>query len=453
MKKIIKKICRFIGKIIKFFDKIIITPIMKIIIKITDVLKSNGKGLEKILITKQALLVLSLLISCVAFYVVDKNANFIVDNQAEILNSQPVTAFYNQEAYVVEGLPETVDVILIGKKSHIYLAKQQPNQKVTVDLRELSTGTHRVTLKYNQNVSSVQYKIDPSKITVVIHEKKHVKREVTYEILNRDKLDSKLDISSVTLTESEVTINGSEKQISQVAYVKALVDVLNIVNPEVGTTNVNGVKLVAYDSSGEIVDVEILPETLDATVKLVSSSKEVPIKIIPEGQLAVGYAIDSLTASTKTVTVYGSEENLANITYVPVYVKVDGISENKEYIGEKVIKPTGAREISLKTVNVKLTVGPEVQKEVQISDIQIINLDPSLKAQAGSIDDSKITAIVKGTAKNLENLDETTITAVIDLKDYTKKGEYDVSVKVIGEDLRFNYTSKTMKIKIKIYQK
>ena len=452
MKKIIKKICRFIGKIIQFFDRIIITPIMKIVIKITDVLKTNSKGFEKILITKQALLIISLLISCIAFYVIDKNTNFIIDNQAEILNSQAVTAIYNQEAYVVEGLPETVDVILVGKKSHIYLAKQQPNQKITVDLRELTPGTHKVALKYSQSVGSVEYKIDPSKITVVIHDKVSATRELTYEILNRDKLDSKLDIASVNLSKTEVTIKGSEKQINSVAYVKALIDVENVVNPEAGTTNVNGVNLVAYNKNGETVKVEILPETVDATLKLVSSSKEVPIKVIPEGSLALGYAIDSLTASTKMVTIYGSEENLANVTYVPVYVDIDEVSVDKDFT-VNVSKPAGVREMSLKTLTVKLTVDSEVQKEITISDIQIINLDSKLKAQAGSESDSKITAIVKGTQKNLDALDETKITAVIDLSEYTKTGKYDVEVKVIGEDLRINYSSKTKKIAIRIYEK
>ncbi len=452
MKKIIKKICRFIGKIIQFFDRILITPIMKIVIKITDVFKSNSRGFEKILITKQALLIISLLISCIAFYIVDKNTNFIIDNQAEILNSQPVTAVYNQEAYVVEGLPETVDVILVGKKSHIYLAKQQPDQKITVDLRELTPGTHKVALKYSQSVGSVEYKIDPSKITVVIYDKVSSSRELTYDILNRDKLDSKLDIASVSLSKTEVTIKGSEKQINDVAYVKALIDVNNVVNPVAGTTNVNGVNLVAYNTSGQIVNVEILPETVDATLKLVSSSKEVPIKVIPKGNLAVGYAIESLTASTKTVTIYGSEESLADITYVPVYVDIDEVSSDKDFT-VNIEKPAGVREVSLKTLTVKLTVGKETQMELDISDIQIINLDPTLKAQAGSESDSKITAIVKGTEKNLLALDETTITAVIDLEGYTKTGKYDVEVKVIGDDLRINYSSKTKKIAIRIYEK
>lgn len=452
MKKLIRKICRFIGKIIQFFDRLIITPIMKIVIKITDLFKINSKGFEKLIITRQALLIISLIIACITFYIVDQNTSFIVDNQAEILNSQPVTAIYNKEAYVVEGLPDAVDVILVGKKSHIYLAKQHPDQKITIDLRELPTGTHKVSLKYRQTVGTIDYIIDPSMITVVIYDKVSAVRELSYEILHRDKLDSKLDIASVNLSKTEVTIKGSEKQINSVAYVKALVDVENIVNPLAGETSINGVKLVAYDANGSIVNVEVLPETVDAKVKLVSSSKEVPIKIIPKGNLAVGYAVDSLTASTKTVTVYGSEESLTDINYVPVYVDIDNVSSNKDFT-VNVTKPTGVRYVNLKTVNIKLVVGKEVQSELQISDIKIINLAPNLKAQAVSEKDSRITAIIKGTEKAIQSVDETKISAVVDLAEYTKAGEYEVEVFVVGEDLKLSYTPKTKKVKIRIYQK
>ena len=40
-----------------------------------------------------------------------------IENSAEILKSLPVTTEYNEASYVVEGLPETVDVTLIGSKT------------------------------------------------------------------------------------------------------------------------------------------------------------------------------------------------------------------------------------------------------------------------------------------------------------------------------------------------
>ena len=299
MKKLIKAICRFIGKIILFFDKILITPLMKLFMKITDFFKNNTKGLEKYLTSKRALLVISLLIAFLAFYTLDKNSSIMMNNYAERIYGEPVNAIYNEEAYVIEGIPKTADVVLIGSKSNIFLAKQYPTKGISVDLRELSVGTHRVPLKYSQSFSFVDYKIDPSYVTVVIHNKISGKREVTYEILHRESLDSKLDISAVSLSKTEVTVKGNEDTLNKVGYVKALVDLNNLVSPKAGEMTLKNCNLVAYDDNGNVVDVEIIPETVDADLTLTSSSKTVPIKVMPKdgGKLALGYAISSLTPS------------------------------------------------------------------------------------------------------------------------------------------------------------
>ena len=190
MKKLIKKLCKFIGKILLFFDKLLITPVMKVVLKITDFFKNNSKNAEKFLTSKKALLVISLLIAFLAFYKLDKDSNIMMNNYAERLYGEPVTAIYNEEAYVVEGLPKTADVVLIGNKSNIFLAKQYPTKGISLDLRELSVGTHKVQLKYSQSFSFVDYTIDPSYVTVVIYDKISGTREVNYEILHRESLDS-----------------------------------------------------------------------------------------------------------------------------------------------------------------------------------------------------------------------------------------------------------------------
>lgn len=452
MKKIIKKICKFIGKIILFLDKLIITPIMKLIIRITDFFKTNGQNLERALTTKSSLLVISLLIAFIAFYVVDKNSSLMLNNYAERLYGQSVKAIYNEEAYVVEGLPDTAEVVILGKKTNIFLAKQYPSNGITVDLRELSVGTHRVELKYGQSFDFVEYSVDPSFVTVVIYDKVSAIREVTHEILHRENLDSKLDISDVSLSKTEVTIKGSEKSINEVAYVKALIDLDNIVDPSAGTTTVKGVNLVAYNDSGNVVDVEILPSTIEATLTLSSSSKMVPIKVIPEGELALGYAISALTPSSNSITIYGSEESLANVEFVPVYIDVNGLSADKTF-NVNITKPTGVREIGLKTLTVKLTVTAEKQVEIENVGVIVINLDPTLSAQAVREDDTKITVIVKGSEKAIADLDASKVTATIDLSKYTSPGEYEVDVMVSGEDVKLSYTSKTTKMKIKIFKK
>lgn len=452
MKKIIKKICLFIGKIIKLIDKILITPIMKLFLLIRSFFSKNNKAIEKIMGNKQALVVISLILAFIFFYVVDKNSSYLVDNSADIIYNQTVKANYNEEAYVVEGLPETVDIVLIGRKSDIYLAKQQPNQKVTVDLRELTSGTHRVNLKYSGNISSVDYKIDPSQVTVVIYDKVSSTREVTAELVHRNNLDSKLDISNIELSKKEVTIKSSSKKLDEVAYVKALVDVDNLVEPTVGNVTINNCKLVAYNNDGQIIDVEILPETVDATLTITSTSKVVPVKVVPTGDIALGYAISSTTTNITSVTIYGDENNLKNIEYIPVKVDVSNLSSNKEY-NVNLEKPNGVRDMSEKTVNVKVNVGKEEQREVPNIGIQTTNLADGLIVQALGEENSKITVLVKGSKEAIDSLDASKITAIVDLSEYKSPGVYDVDVKVSGEDLRLSYTSKVNKIKLEIKNK
>lgn len=454
MKKLIKAICRFIGKIILFFDKILITPLMKLFMKITDFFKNNVKGLEKYLTTKKALLVISLLIAFLAFYTLDKNSSMMMNNYAERIYGEQVTAIYNEEAYVIDGIPKTADVVLIGNKSNIFLAKQYPTKGISVDLRELSVGTHRVPLKYSQSFGFVDYKIDPSYVTVVIYNKISGKREVNYEILHRENLDSKLDISDVTLSKTEVTVKGNEDTLNKVGYVKALVDLNNLVNPKAGDVSIKNCKLVAYDDNGNVVDVEVIPETVQADLKLISSSKSVPIKVVPKdnGKLALGYAIKSLTPSSNSIEIYGNEENIAKIDYVPVYVDINGVSENRSYT-VNIEKPAGVRDISLKTITVSLTVTKESQKEVSNVRIAHNNLDPSLTVITTSESDVKTTVLVKGSEEALKTLDESKVTAAIDLAHYTSPGEYEVDVKASGEDLKLSYEPKTTKVKVIIRKK
>ena len=452
MKKIIKKICLFIGKIFKLFDKIIITPIMKLFIKISELFGKNNKTFEKLFMNKQSLIVVSLVLAFSTFYMVDRNSGALVDNSAEILYSQPVKAIYNEEAYVVEGLPDSVDVILIGRKSDIYLAKQYPNKEgITADLRELSTGTHKVNLKYRQTIQSVDYKIDPSTVTVIIYDKVSDTREVTPELLHRNNLDSKLDISDITLNKTEITIKGSAKKLETVAYVKALVDVDNLVEPTVGKVNINNNKLVAYDNDGKIVDVEILPESVDATLTITSTSKVVPVKVVPVGDIALGYAIETATPNISSITIYGDEDALKTIEYVPVKIDVTNLSSYKEY-NVNLEKPSGVRAMSEKTVSVKVNVAKEEQKEISDISVQTINLGEGLKVKALGKENSFISVIVKGSKEALDKVESSNIRATVDLSEYTTPGEYEVDVKVTGDDLKLSYTSKTKKIKVEIYK-
>ena len=173
------------------------------------------------------------------------------------------------------------------------------------------------------------------------------------------------------------------------------------------------------------MDVEIVPEKIDVDVTIASPSKELPIKIIPKGDVSFGLAISSMNMNETKVTAYGNAEALAKLKYIPVEIDVSNLKENKEYKKE-LSKPVGVKSLSIN--NVTITV------------------------QGTSETATKVTVNLKGVKSVIDAIKTDDLSAYIDLGGYGE-GEYEVDVKVDGNDNKIKYTPKTKKVKIKIVKK
>ncbi len=451
LKNIGRTIAALFRSLFKLIDRYIITPITKFILFLGEKTGKKTGSFERWLTRKNTLIILSLVIALGCYFIVDSKAILLVDSSAEVLYDQKVEATYNREAYVVEGLPETVDVTMIGGTQELYLAKQLASGTVKVDLSNYKEGTHKVSLKYDSTINSVNYKLDPSTVTVIIYPKSSKTVTAEVDILNKSALDSKLSIDNVTIDQDQIIIKGAEHTLEKVSTVKALVDIKNIINPKAGVTTLSDVKLVAYDDTGNVVDVEMVPNKVTATVSIVSPSKEVPVKIIPKGEVSFGKAISSMTSSVSKVIVYGDEDVLDELQYIPIEIDVNGLSENKTF-DVKLSKPQGVRSISESSASVTISLGTEVVKEIDDVYIETINLNSNYKASALGENSSKITVIVKGTREVIDAIDAANIKAVVDLSEYGE-GDHEVDIIVSGDELKATYTPKTTKIKIRITSK
>lgn len=447
MKRISRAIIRFFKAIIRFFDRWLITPLTKLFVTVTDFFKNKGSKFERFINNRQTLVVISLLFALITFYAIDKKHISLIDNSAEILYNQKVNVNYNEALYVVEGVPEEVDVTLVGRKMDVYLAKQYPLNGVTLDLTGYTPGNYSVGFKYEQAVSSVEYKVDPSSVNIRIYDKISVTKELSTDVIHRDNLDSKLNIESIVLDRDNVIVKGASHRLEQVAIVKAVVDVDKLSNIKVGTTTLADIPLIAYDSDGNKVDVEIVPASVGATIKITSPSKEVPIKLSVEGELD-GVAIKSLTSSDKTVIVYGNQETIDTIEYLPVVVDVTGVKEDKTY-SVNLTKPTGIREISVKTITVKLEVGSIVSRDIPSIPIDAENLATGHSVQVIGEQNRTVTVIVNGSKEVVESIDASELRAYVDLSGLTA-GEHTVEVKVSGDRTTATYTPRVKEIKVKI---
>ena len=300
MSKIFKPFILLIRLIYKIIDKLIVTPVSRLIYKISEFSKENSGKLEKILNRPNVLIYLSLICAVGLFLLVDSKVINLTENNAEILRDQKVNVLYNEEAYVIEGVPDSVDITLIGSKSSIYLATQLGDHEVELDLSKYGVGTYKVDFKYNHSVSSADYKLDPSTVTVKISEKVSQKRNLYYDLMNEDRMDPKLSVSNVLLDTNEVVVKSSQEILDKVAVVKALVDASQIKQKESGEEELENVGLVAYDANGnKLENVEIVPSKVKAKVTIDSYHATKTVKVITNGTMTNGKAIGSAISSVK----------------------------------------------------------------------------------------------------------------------------------------------------------
>lgn len=456
MNKLVQSIVDFFKMLYRGLDRFIVTPISRFIFYVGDRFKNNPSHVEKFLNRPHILLYLSLFFAVGIFFLVDSQVITLVEKEAEILSNQPVNVLFNKEAYVVEGLVNQVDIILTGRKSSIYLAKQLGDHDVVLDLSdyEASDTPVKVPLSYNQTVDNISYKLDPSYVMVTIKKKESkIWTNVSYELLNENKMDEKLSVDSVELDKTEVIIKGSNDTLEKVATVKALIDLSNKKFTDAGTYDITDIRLVAYDTNGALLpNVEIVPNTITGTITLGTYSAVVPIKVLATGDLITGKSISSITINGKSsysLNIYGEKSIIDEIKSIPVTIDVANQGNNgaKTY-NVTISKPNGVRHISEDNAKVVVSFGDEKQKTLDLSNIGYKNLGNGLKANLMGV--TSVPVQVKGVQSVIDSINADNISAYTDLSGYGA-GDYEVEVNIESDDPRVNYVV-TTKVRISITQ-
>ena len=436
-----KKMINFFRLLFNAFDRYVIMPITRFVFKISQLFGKPNKYFETWLSKSTTLLFISLFFAIVIFIVVDRKIITFSSQSAEVLKEQNINVKYNEEQYVVEGLPEKVDVTLIGSKADLYIAKQSSNNAVTVDLTGLTPGTHKVNIEYEQGLSGIEYSVNPSIATVIIYKKVSDTRDLTYDLVNSEKLDKTLIVNSVKLDVDEVTIRGAEYKIEQVTTVKALIDLEQLSSKEAGTQVINNIDLKAYDVKGNVVDVEFVPAKVNAEIDLASPSKPVPLNFVTKGNLSTGKAIGNYSFSQNEVTIYGDLETLNNINGIDLNVDVSNIKEDSTFKVE-IKKPAGVKSISTNFVTVTLEITDSSTEPVKFEiPLNPLNLGEGLTAYPEDEENGFITVEVQGAESVINSIDKDNIMVYVDLEGLTA-GKYTKEIIVKGSNPLAIYKAK-----------
>lgn len=434
---------RLFRKIYNFLDKYIIVPISRFVYYLTKGLKKNQGKIDKILNRPHFLIYLSLILAAIMFVFIDSKVINLVETDSEVITNVPVKVKYNEEAYVIEGVPDTVDIIISGRKSDIYLAKQLGEYEVILDLSEYkpSNNPYKVYFTYSKSIKNLSYKLNPEYVQVTVRNKESLVMPVTPDILNVNELDSKLSVKSVSLKKTEVVVKGSSDALDQIASVKALIDLGKKKYTDADTYELDNVELAAYNSEGIKMDnIEIVPGTIGATLELESYSVTVPLSIETTGDLIPGKSIASILINGNakySITIYGEKSEIDKIKSVPISIDVDGLgNEDVKTYNLTIGKPNGVRYMSTEKAKVQVQFGEEQQKTIDI----IKNITPRgvRENQSVTIVSKSLTVNVKGVAAVLDEIEDGDIAGYIDIADL-KPGEQEVEVKIENTNPLINY--------------
>ncbi len=428
-----KKISSIGSKIARIFDRHVVTPITRVVLKISNSFDKSSHKLESFLSKQTTLLFLSLFLAIVIFIFVDQKILNLTSNSAKVLKDQKAEVLYNEERFVITGVPESFDITLIGSKANLYIAEQTTSQGLKLDLSDITEpGTYKREVEYEVGNSSIEYSVNPSQVTIVVYAKESKNQSLSYNIINRDHLDSTLEVSDVKLNVDQVVISGADFELEKVATVEALIDVDKLTSLEAGTQTLKDITLKAYDKDGNVVDVEInKKEDITAEVTITSSSREVPLNFVPENEVPFGNAISSYKFSQDTVTVYGNPDILEQLQQDGIDIKIDASKLTSDYKTEvEIPKPAGVKQLSVNKVTVEIKVTQSSDPITMTLKIDALNTPSNLQPKADTADDTEVLVDVKGAYNVIHNLKDTEVQAYVDLSGYKQPGVYEVPIKI-----------------------
>ncbi len=330
--------------------------------------------------------------------------------QAKSLSNVKVNAIYNREMYEVEGIEDTVEVDIIGDYSEIIVVEPE-EITAELDLRMLGEGTHQVDYAPVGVSSRVKATVVPASSRITIRIKETKTMSLSYEFINQDKLGDQYVLGEVVMDTRDVTISASKETLDDIAFVKALIDVGGKT-----MTFDQEATIVAYNQKGErLVNADVIPRVVNATVEVSSPNKTVPIYARFEGEIPDKKAVESIAMDHEAITIYGQQAILDTIDEIVVYIPATSLSAGK--LTHNITLPTGIKHGSVSKVSIDVKLEDMVEKT--FDDVEIVyrgNIH-GYKIKPQSENDFTTSLTIKGTKTNVDKFDPSDVIVYVNMRD------------------------------------
>ena len=242
-------------------------------------------------------------------------------------------------------------------------------------------------------------------------------------------------VGSMTASPKTVDISGPESLIAKISKVVAKVDV-----SELAADTTIQVKLVYYDAADNVIDQTLLTSNCDNIGVSVSvdvwKTKELSLNFDTTGiEPAAGYVFTGIEVEPQVVEVAGNPEllrELSELTIDKTALEKSEITTSEEVIVDiNEYLPQGISLVDTDAANVVVRI---ILEKAGTKSLRLptgsITVENASEDMQLAYDVLEVELTFTGTSENLEKLTSETITALIDLKNYSEEGTYTVPIKV-----------------------
>lgn len=365
----------------------------------------------------------ALLLACLAYFVATYDSSNTTLTSSKVLSNVNINARYNSESFEISGVPQACEIVLTGDAANVTNAATKKGY-CQVDLEGYTEGTHTVKMAavgYGDNVTAV---ISPSEVAITLKKKTTMQFDLTYDYINKNAMDAKYILGTPDFKQgTKINIRASQDTLNSISLVKALIDVAGV-----SQDFAIEAPIVAYDKNGKAINAEIVPEKIEASVKVTSPSNEVAIKLNPVGSAPAGLAIDEVQITDhQTTRIYGPQSVIDQIGEVYVNFDMSTITDtaNLEMI-LPVSLPSGVNASDITVVNVKVSLSSVSSRLIENLPLNAINNVNNLGISEIDIRQASVT--VSGSQRNIDAVDPNSINVYFEMPE--EAGTYDLPLYV-----------------------
>lgn len=386
---------------------------------------------EKIL-KNWGLKIMAVLIAFVVWFLVANIEDYSITRTitgipVEIMNEEAITG-QDMVYEIVQG--KTVDIKVEGRRSVVEKLTVD-DFAATADLSELSI-TNSVQINVDAANAAIRKEINisvvDSMMKVEIEERGEQKLPIS--VVTVGDTQEGYAVVSAAATPNMVTITGAASKVKDIKTVRVEIDVEGL-NTSISTRG----ELILLDADGEVIDTDKITTNI-STVGVqvtIQKTKEVPIQILPAGNVAEGYSIaGDIEFQPTTVLIAGDEGRLRSIHEI-VIDDIDVTDKNSDfettvditnYLPEDVVIADTTQEVAIK-INIEKLV--EKTMTIRLTDIEFEGQQDGFEYEID--DDEKLfTITVTGLKRDLDTLTVQMLKPSIDVSSFTGEGTYQASV-------------------------